>query len=158
VRLRVDPSLGASLAVPVDRDGEPADRIPVGTSLLDDPLLALGTSRGLDRLESIGDGPLDPKGTVAPAVLLGLPVEPRLPSCRAGFPALVAELLQFGAALGELVFDVHVVGGQQSADAVDHLRSKERLPSAWGVLAGVEIVVDDLPQFLVVEAGEDLRG
>jgi hypothetical protein len=70
----------------------------------------------------------------------------------------VAELLQFRAALGQLVLDVDVAGGQQAADAVDDLGSKQRLPGTGGVLAGVEVVVDDLPQLVVVETGEDLRG
>jgi hypothetical protein len=70
----------------------------------------------------------------------------------------VAELLKLCAALGELVLDVDVPGGQQAADTVNHLGSKQRLPSAGGVLAWVEVVVDDLPQLVVVETGEDLGG
>jgi hypothetical protein len=67
----------------------------------------------------------------------------------------VAELRKLGAALGELVLDVNLPGGQQ-AGAVDHLGSTQHLPGAGGVLARVEAVVDDLPYLLVVEAGQGL--
>lgn len=88
--------------------------------------------------------------------MLGLPVKPRLPAGRTCLPALVAELLQLGAALGELVLDVDMARRQQAADAVDDLGSKQCLPGAGGVLTGMEVVVDDLPELLIVEAGEDL--
>jgi hypothetical protein len=56
------------------------------------------------------------------------------------------------------VLDVDVPGGQQAADAVHDLGSKQRLPGAGGVLAGVEVAVDDLPQLVVVKTGENLGG
>ena len=110
VRLRVDPLLRAGLPVPLDRHGELADGVPVGAALLGDPLLTRGTGGGLGRLEPVGDRPLDPERAAAPAVVLGLPIEPRLSAGRACHPALVAELLKLGAALGELVLDVDVPG------------------------------------------------
>jgi hypothetical protein len=97
--------------MPVDRQGEPAGGVPVGAALLGDPLLTLGTGGGLDRLEPVGDRPLDPERAAAPAVVLGLPIEPRLSAGRACLPALVAEHLKPCAALGELVLDVDVPGG-----------------------------------------------
>src|SRR5215218_8089477 len=144
VRLGVDALPDAGLSMSVDRDREPAGGVPVGAALLGDPL-GLAPGDGLDGLEPVGDGPLDPKGPVAPAVVLGLPVEPRLPSGRACLPALVAELLEFGSTSGELVLDVDLVGSQQPADAVHDLGGQQRLPGARGVLAGMEVVVDDLP-------------
>jgi hypothetical protein len=97
MRLRVDSLADAGLSVLVDRDREPAGGVPVGAAFLGDPLLTLGTGGGLGCLEPVGDGPLDPERAAAPAVVLGLPIEPRLPACRACLPALVAELLQFRA-------------------------------------------------------------
>jgi len=49
-------------------------------------------------------------------------------------------------------------GHSGASTAVDHLGSHQRLPGARGVLARVEVVVDDLPQLVVAETDEDQLG